>query len=184
MNKEQNKNEIPPIPESIETEHLLLKLISLDYKEDIFNEFTPEISVYMGPQPTGNIQDVIAFIESSMKSNSAGTNFQIVILNKETEEFIGCGGLHHIDTKTPELGIWIKMSAHGHGYGKESMQALKKWADGNLDYEYILYPVAPENVASRKIPESMGGKVEREYEDKNSLGKEMHLLEYRIYPQS
>ena len=32
MNKEQNKNESQPIPESIETEHLLLKTISLDYK--------------------------------------------------------------------------------------------------------------------------------------------------------
>ncbi len=184
MNKEQNKNESQPIPESIETEHLLLKTISLDYKEDIFKEFTPEITIYMKPKPSENLQEVIDFIESSMKSNSAGTNFQIVIIDKTTEEFVGCGGLHHIDSKTPELGIWIKLSAHGHGYGKEAMQALKKWADKNLDYEYIIYPVAEENIASRRIPESMGGKIEREYDDTNGLGQKLHLLEYRIYPQN
>lgn len=169
--------------EIIETEHLSLKPISLDYKEEIFREFTPEVTVYMAPKPAESIAETISFIESSMKSNSAGTNFQIVITDKATEEFIGCGGLHHIDTKTPELGIWIKISAHGHGYGKETMQALKKWADENLDYEYILYPVADVNIASRKIPESMGGKIVREYDSVNGLGQAMHLLEYRIYPQ-
>lgn len=182
MSKENKESR--SIPEGIETQHLLLKTISLVYKDDIFKEFTPEVSVYMGPQPTGNIQDVVAFIESSMKTNSEGSNFQIVIVDKATEEFIGCGGLHHIDTKTPELGIWIKISAHGHGYGKEAMQALKKWADENLDYEYILYPVAQENIASRRIPESMGAKVEREYDDTNGLGQKLHLLEYRIYPRA
>lgn len=180
----KTKEGINPVPESIETEHLSLKPISLDYKGDIFKEFTSDVTVYMAPKPAESIQETIDFIESSIKSNLEGTNFQIVIVDKATEEFIGCGGLHHIDTKTPELGIWIKISAHGHGYGKEAMQALKKWADDNLNYDYILYPVAAENIASRKIPESMGGKIEREYDDKNGLGQEMHLLEYRIYPQS
>ena len=95
---------------------------------------------------------------------------------------MGCAGLHHIDKKTPELGIWIKKSAHGHGYGKETMVALKEWADKNLSYEYILYPVAKENYPSRKIPEFLHGKVEREYDKINMSGKKLHLLEYRIYP--
>lgn len=183
MNTEQNKNELRPVAENIETEHLLLKPITLEYKEDIFKEFTPEVTTYMKPKPAENIQEVIDFIESSMKSNSEGTNFQVVIVDKVTGAFIGCGGLHHVDSKTPELGIWIKLSAHGHGYGKETMLALKKWADENLDCEYILYPVADVNVASRKIPESMGAKIEKEYDDTNGTGQKMHILEYRIYPQ-
>jgi [ribosomal protein S5]-alanine N-acetyltransferase len=80
MDNEQNKNESQPIPESIETEHLLLKTISLEYKEDIFKEFTPEITVYMKPKPSETLQEVVDFIESSMKSNSEGSNFQIVII--------------------------------------------------------------------------------------------------------
>ena len=37
------------------------------------------------------------------------------------------------------MGVWLKKSVHGHGFGKEAMTAIKKWADDNLDYDYILY---------------------------------------------
>jgi [ribosomal protein S5]-alanine N-acetyltransferase len=105
-----------------------------------------------------------------------------VILKKENNEFLGCVGAHHIDTKTPEFGIWIKKSTHGNGYGKDSVYALKKWADINIDYEYLLYPVEAENYPSRRIPESLDGKIFREYDKINMSGKNQHLLEYRIYP--
>ena len=167
----------------IETKNLLLKSISLEYKENIFEEFTPEIVTYMFPPSPKKIEETIDFIEKSMTENKEGNNFQIVILNKKNGEFLGCGGIHHIDTKTPEFGIWIKKSAHGNSYGKETIIALKQWADKNLTYDYILYPVVEENIASRKIPESLNGKVFREYEKTNMSGNKQHLLEYRIYPE-
>lgn len=167
---------------TIETKNLFLKGIALDYKDAIFREFTGEITTYMFPKPAERIEETIVFIETSMRQNKDGSNFQIVIIDKERGDFLGCGGLHHIDTKTPELGIWIKKSVHGRGYGKEAMVALKEWADNNLDYEYILYPVVEENYPSRRIPESLGGKVAREYDRVNMSGKNQHLLEYRIYP--
>jgi hypothetical protein len=42
--------------------------------------------------------------------------------------------------------------------------------------------VADKNIASRKIPESLGGVIEKEYDDKGLGGNEYHALEYRIYP--
>jgi len=167
---------------TIETENLILKGISLDYKEDIFREFTSEITTYMFPKPAERIEETTEFIETSTKKNKEGSNLQIVILDKKSGEFLGCGGLHHIDRENPELGIWIKKSAHGNGYGKEAMVALKEWADGNLNYKYILYPVVDENFPSRRIPEFLGGKVEREYDEISLSGAKHHLLEYRIYP--
>jgi len=167
---------------TIKTKNLLLKAIPLDYKEDIFREFTSEITTHMFPKPAEKIEETINFIETSMKENKEGSNLQIVITHRESGEFLGCGGLHRINTKTPELGIWIKKAAHGNAYGKEAVIALKEWADQNLDYEYILYPVAEENYASRRIPEFLDGKVTREYDEVNMSGKEQHLVEYRIYP--
>jgi [ribosomal protein S5]-alanine N-acetyltransferase len=167
---------------TIETKNLCLKGITLDYKDNIFREFTTEITTHMFPKSAERIEETIEFIEISIKENKDGSNFQIVILDKKSKDFLGCGGLHHIDRKTPELGIWIKKSAHGHGYGKEAMIALKEWADKNLDYEYILYPVVEENYPSRRIPEFLDGKVAREYDKINMSGKNLHLLEYRIYP--
>jgi RimJ/RimL family protein N-acetyltransferase len=166
----------------IETANLCLKGISLGYKDDIFREFTPGIATYMSPKPAERIDETVEFISTSIKENKEGSNLQIVILDKTSKDFLGCGGLHHIDQKTPELGIWIKKSAHGHGYGKEAVTALKEWADKNLDYEYILYPVDSENLASRRIPESFGGEIFREYDHVSMSGKKLHLLEYRIYP--
>ena len=109
----------------IESPNLIIKAISLDYAPDIFQEFTPEITIYMSPKPADKIEETIAFIESAIKSNQAGTDFYAMIISKETNEFIGGTGLHHIDTPHPEFGIWIKKSAHGHGYGKKAIVAMK-----------------------------------------------------------
>ncbi|MDZ4875470.1 MAG: hypothetical protein CLLPBCKN_004866 [Chroococcidiopsis cubana SAG 39.79] len=70
--------------------------------------------------------------------------------------------------KTPEFGIWLK-TAHGRKYGLEAIRGIKNWAEQNLDYEYFLYPVNRANIASRKIPETLGGKVVREYEHKRQM---------------
>jgi len=167
---------------TIETKNLCLRGITIADKDDIFREFTQEITTHMFPKPAEKIEETIEFIETSIKENNEGSNFQIVILYKEDKAFLGCGGLHHIDRKTPELGIWIKQSAHGHGYGKEAVIAIKEWADENLDYEYILYPVYAQNLASRRIPEFFGGEIAREYDEVSMSGRKLHLLEYRIYP--
>ncbi|USN58920.1 MAG: GNAT family N-acetyltransferase [Candidatus Peribacteria bacterium] len=166
----------------IETKNLLLQPITLDYKEEIFKEFTPEITTYMFPKSPDKIEETIEFIETAMKENEEGSNFQVVVLNKATKEYLGNAGIHNINTKTPELGIWIKKSAHGNAYGKEAMIAFKEWADKNLDYKYILYPVVDVNYASKRIPEFLGGKIFREYDEENMSGRNQHLLEYRIYP--
>ncbi|PIZ70952.1 N-acetyltransferase [Candidatus Peregrinibacteria bacterium CG_4_10_14_0_2_um_filter_43_11] len=182
MDETKNGNDLNILTQNIKTQRLIIKPITLKYKKVIFTEFTNEITTHMYPKPAKRIEETIEFIETSMRENEEGTNFQTVILSKETREFLGCGGAHNIHTKTPELGIWIKKSAHSHGYGKEAVTALKKWADEHLDYEYLLYPVVKENHASRRIPEALGGKIEREYDEINMQGKSLHLLEYRIYP--
>jgi RimJ/RimL family protein N-acetyltransferase len=165
----------------LETKNLCLKSITLDYQDEIFKEFTPEITVFMFPKPAEKIDETIAFIESSIQDNKTGKNWQVVILKKDNSEFLGCAGLHHIDVKTPELGVWIKKSAHGHSYGKEAIVALKEWADQNLDYDYLLYPVADKNIASRKIPKSLGGIITNESDKVGMGGNKFHALEYRIY---
>jgi hypothetical protein len=98
----------------IATPRLLLLPISLEYKDEIFSEFTEEITSYMYP-------------------------FQ---------------------------------SKH-----------LKKWADKNMDYKYIIYPANRKNIPSRKIPEALGGKVVKAHEKVNMSGKLLNALEYRIYQE-
>ena len=129
----------------LDTGRVLLEGISERYKEDIFREFDEEITRYMHPRPAGHIGETMSFIHKVRKDLASGSQIVACVLKSETREFLGCAGLHDIQTRCPELGIWIKKSAHGNGFGIEAMQALKKWADENLDYQFIKYPVDVRN---------------------------------------
>lgn len=164
----------------ITTNRLRLKPISVVYKKEIFSEFTEDITKYMCPQSPQYISETEAFIESAILDLEKGSELILVILKKDSQEFLGCAGLHGMLGKTPEFGIWLKKIAHGHKYGLEAIIGIKNWAEKNLDYDCFLYPVDRANLPSRKIPEALGGKVIREYEHKKINGNILYLVEYRI----
>jgi [ribosomal protein S5]-alanine N-acetyltransferase len=167
----------------IETERLKLIPVSERYAKDIFKEFNSVVTVYMMPKPAEKIEETLEFIHSSQEKIKNGVDLVVVILDKQTGEFLGCAGLHRVNTETPELGIWTKVSAHGKGIGREAITGLYYWARENLTYKYIVYPVDKRNTSSRKIPESLGGVIEDEYQKTNMSGNVLDEVEYRIYPQ-
>jgi len=110
-----------------------------------------------------------------------GNNLQFAILSKSTGEFLGCCGLHgEGKVRTPELGIWIKKSAHGSGYGREAVHLLVNWSWNNIDLDYFTYPVDRKNVASSKIPESLGGEVVEALKVETPTGKILDEVVYKI----
>ncbi|MBD2691088.1 GNAT family N-acetyltransferase [Anabaena catenula] len=162
------------------TNRLLLKPISLKYKEEIFQEFTAEITTYLYASPPRKIIDTEFFINQSLLEMEKGENLIVVLLRKNSQEFLGCSGINQINSKHPQTGIWLKKSAHGQGYATEAITALKSWADENLDYEYLRYPVDRANTSSRRVAEKLGGKIGGEYEHTNLSGKILNVVEYRI----
>ncbi|MBI3485342.1 GNAT family N-acetyltransferase [Candidatus Daviesbacteria bacterium] len=165
----------------IVSDRLKLVPISRKYLKDIFANFTSEITTYMFPAPPKRKEETEEFIDSAIRKNESGEDIVKVITNKETGEFLGCGGLHKIKSGRPELEIWIKKSAHGNHYGREALTALKDWADQNINYQYIKYPVDKKNIPSRKIAESLGGEVIAEMQKTNLSGNILDEVEYRIY---
>jgi RimJ/RimL family protein N-acetyltransferase len=172
------------LQEIIESERLTLLPTSEKYAQDMYRELTADITLYMQPKPADDISETLSFIRSSRNKMENGEQLQVVILNKNTGEFLGHGGINHLDSDTPELGIWIKKAAHGHKYGVEAVQALKNWIDTNVSYTYITYPVDKRNIASRKIAERLGGIVKDEYQKTNMQGNILDEVEYRIYPSA
>lgn len=152
------------------------------YIDIIYQEFTSEITTYMTPQPARHRSETEAFVSGAMKTNAAGTNLQLVILDRETGEFLGCSGLHEVHTRTPELGIWLKKAAHNHGYGLEAIGAIIQWANENVSFDYLKYPVDRRNAPSCRIPATYGGIVEDAYKAVNGSGFELDLIEFRIRP--
>jgi [ribosomal protein S5]-alanine N-acetyltransferase len=165
---------------TLETERLVLKPISADYIDSIFTEFTPDVATYMYPRPAEKRIETEAFVAVAEEENEEGTSLTMVITERESGEFLGCVGLHKLTDPRPEFGIWVKKNAHMHGYGREAVHALKRWADRHLDYEYLLYPVDSRNIASRKIPESLGASIISQYDGRGGMGQDLTLIKYRI----
>lgn len=176
----ENYKEKLNIPKELLTERLSLRPISADYSKEVFENFTDDITVLMFPSTPKEESETIEYLKGAEEKTKNGENYEVSIFLKDSDEFIGGGGISHIDTDTPELGIWIKKEAHGNRYGREALTALKDWADKNLDYKYIKYPVEISNIASRKISESLGGKIVKEYDCEKQDGTLQRLVEYHI----
>ena len=169
----------------IAAERILLLPISDNYAGEIFQNFTTEVTQYMVPQTPGRIEETLAFIGNSLEGMKRGENLQFVIVDKVSGEFLGCCGIHGQGNPTkPELGIWLKIAAHGNRYGKEAIMALVQWADRHLQYDYLTYPVDRDNVPSKKIPEALGGEIFEEALCPTQDGRFLDIVVYRIYPQS
>lgn len=162
---------------------LRLVPISRKYEREIFKEFTDEITWYMFPKTPQTIEDTRTFLREVTTERRLGKDLTFAILKKSTGEFLGGCGTHALHTRRPQLGIWIKKSAHGHHYGREAVTAAKQWMAQHFDYEYITYDVVAENHASRKIAESLGGVVKRTFKRKTLSGRVWKYVEYRIYPE-
>ncbi len=164
----------------IKTARLKLVPINEGHILDVYKYFSIDITQYMYPQPTGDIEDTNTFIKESLIGLKNGTNLQLVILDNETDEFIGCVGLHHLERKDPELGVWVKKRAHSNGYGMEAIRGVINWAKENIEFEHLIYPVDRLNKASRRIPVSCGGKFMKSYKMLNMAKKELDIVEYWI----
>jgi lysophospholipase L1-like esterase/RimJ/RimL family protein N-acetyltransferase len=165
------------------TQRLLLVPISLKFAKDVFNNFNDEVTRYMMPKPADDISETEVWIKSSIKKYENKEEIVFAALLKDSHEFIGCMGLHHMDSDTPELGLWTKMSAHGHGYGIEGMKSIVEYAQTHLNIKYLIYPVDRKNFASRNIPETLGGIVKKAYKQINQSGIELDTIEYWIYSE-
>ncbi len=167
----------------INTDRLTLKPIDRIFADEIFQEFTDEITKFMGPKPIETLDGVFEYIAICLEKLEKNEELPFVIIEKKTKKFIGCTSIHEIDTNTPEIGIWIKKSAHGNRYGLEAVTELISWAKENLVFEYLRYPVDKRNTASRKIPEKNGGVLKEGMKYKNQKGFELDEVEYWIYNQ-
>lgn len=167
----------------IETKRLRLTPINESHLMPVYKHFTISITKFMYPQPSGNIGDTEEFINSSVEGILNGTNLQLVIHDKDTDKFLGCVGLHHVGSVDPELGVWIRKSFHSQGLGMEAVRGLIKWANENIEFNHLKYPVDKNNRSSRRIPLSCGGKFIKSYSLLNmNKTKELDIVEYWIQP--
>lgn len=165
----------------IESDRLRLTPTAASDADAIFESFTADVARYMFPEPARRLEETLEFIRKSREATETGDNLQLTIASSATGEFLGCCGLHgYASVRVPELGVWIKQQAHGHGYGKEAVVALVHWAVEHLDVSGFTYPVDRRNAASRRIPEALGGEVVGTALTEGLGGNRLEVVTYRI----
>ena len=165
----------------IKGQRITLTSISHEYADIIFKEFSATVTRYMVPKVPLKVEETIAFIEGSLSSMNNASEIILVILDASSKEFLGCCGFHgREDGLTPELGIWLKVAAHGNGYGQEAIHTLCRWAVKNIEFDYAIYPVDRANIPSRRIPESLGGKIYRESIVETMSGGHLDEVIYKL----
>jgi len=88
-------------------------------------------------------------------------------------------GLHNTSAAEPEMGIWIKESQHGYGYGREAVAAVISFAAA-IRQAGIRVSVVERNGASRRLAESLGGSVVGSRLLRKADGVEHPEVVYRI----
>ena len=79
------------------------------------------------PAPPVERAETVAFVESALVALDRRDDLHLVICLHDSGEFLGVCGLYSRGHPTePELGIWLKKAAHGHGYGLEAINSAEE----------------------------------------------------------
>ena len=86
-----------------------------------------------------------------------------------------------IKEKTPEVGIWLKESAHGKGYGYEALRGLIDDLNSTGKYQYYIYEVDIRNAPSTHLVEKFCFEKVACEEITTKAGKTLHSQTYHIF---
>ncbi len=142
----------------IQSSRITLKPFTACDAGESYRSITPTLTRFMSWDPPESRKAYEVIWQAWIVHIAEGSEYVFVIRHVESGEFLGLGGYHDVQSKTPELGIWIREDRHGNGYGKEAISAIVSWASENFDFEHFIYPVAIENYASRRIAEVLNGR--------------------------
>lgn len=168
-----------------QTDRLLLIPFSLDYAQPMFDELDEDITRYTFFDKPETIQWTIDYINYILWGIEIWCELWVAILDKHTREWLGSSGIHNVQSKSPELWIRIKKSAQWKWIAKETLLWLINWSKENLKYDYLFYPVDKDNVASRKLVESLWWVLQEWVTIMRvpTSGRVLNVVDYRIYNQ-
>jgi RimJ/RimL family protein N-acetyltransferase len=164
----------------ISTARLTLRAFTPTDAADSYAEANARIAKFMSWNPPASESEFMAIWQGHISNMKAGKELHLVIRLTRTNEFIGRTGLHPADAALLETGIWIKASAQRHGYGREAVAALMKWATDIFHPSGFLWPAVDENRPSRGLAEALGGEIIGTRPRRKAGDKDRALLLYRL----
>lgn len=167
----------------METDRLLLRSLRMSDRDAIFDAFTPTVTRFMTPPSAKQPAETEAFLRSAIARMQAGTDLVCAVMSIADGSFLGCVGGHGLDATAPELGIWIRESAWGQGFGLEAVRGMRDWVSAAQEVEVFGYPVDARNLPSRLIAARLGGETSLETTPSPTEdGRLLRIVRYRIPP--
>lgn len=150
----------------IETERIKLRPIESKDNESIFNyRSDSETNKYQGFIPKRLI-DVDEFIaKSATEFNQPDSWFQLVIIEKKSNELVGDLGIHFIgkDGYQCELGCTLSKKHQGQGFATEAMKIIIDYLFNSLNKHRITGSVDPKNIQSIRLLERLNFRKEAHF---------------------
>ncbi|MDM1408938.1 GNAT family N-acetyltransferase [Myroides sp. DF42-4-2] len=161
------------------SDRLKFIIVNEQYVDDIFRELTPTVAKYLPFTPTQKKEDTFGFVAYSLGQLEKQQDITLLATDRQTGEFIGCCGIHDINEESISLGIWLKESASGKGYGKEIIKALEQFVSDHMTVDYLIYNVDQDNKGSINIAEKLGYVYHHSFVRNISEEKILNMLQYR-----
>lgn len=149
----------------LETERLILRHLTLEDLEDLYKLYQdPEIRRYF-PEGMLTLEETREELEWHINGHPRHPELGLwATVHKETEKFIGrCGLLPwEIDgTLEVEIAYLIDKSFWGQGLATEAAAGILKYGFEKLNLPRLICLIDPDNIASQKVAERIGMKLER-----------------------
>ncbi|RED66154.1 GNAT family N-acetyltransferase [Cohnella lupini] len=112
-------------------------------------------------------------------------DLRLLILHKETNQFIGSSGLHLPDWNIPkfEIGYWIDSRMSGKGFMTEAIQGITDFAFNELKARRIEIRCDNLNEKSKAIPQRLGFQLEGTLRNDGFSADGSRLRDTLIYAQ-
>lgn len=165
---------------TITTERLTIQPFSNIFLKTYYKEFTDKITQYQYPDSFPSIASADKILSKFVHDMTQGEMLELVILTHDGE-FIGSLEAFAITEKTPELGLWLKSSAHGKGYGYEALNELVDYLNSTGKYQYYIYEVDVRNTPNIHLVEKFHYKKGGYEEITTASGKILNLQTYYIF---
>lgn len=173
-----------PLPAPITTERLIVRLYQRGDGPALFESVVNERDALLPWIPWAltdhhDESDSIYFVERCRRAveNPGCLDFPMGIFDRQTGVLVGGTGLHRIrpQTREGEVGYWVRKSRQGQGLCTEATgalisQALTAADQGGWGFRRIVVYNAAGNLASRRVCEKLGLRLEARMKGRDFLG--------------
>ena len=166
----------PFTPFQIETERLELRFLDEADLPGLYSFHShPQVMRYWNYPPWTNMEQARQLLKDTLESYQEGSGLRLGIERKSDQTLLGTCSLFqfHEPSRRAEIGYLLGRDHWGQGYMHECLQALLGYAFNTLGLNRLEADIDPRNLASARVLERLGFKLEGRLRERWIVGEEI-----------